>query len=172
MSSCRRRGNVRHQLGRNAELLVLLLAYVAGAIVHGDAHPRAVGQVRTPAVPEAAHPDEHAALRHFGGDGVVVLQRVGGVVPQMAAGMRRVAPFSSVKSVIAHMVLQMIGMWGRVSGITWSSAWIGCARSPGPMAIEDSEEIRAPGSRTPSTTGSTSGWTGIFSKVGPWTKRL
>ena len=82
------------------------------------------------------------------------------------------APFSSVKSVMAHMVLQMIGTCGRVSGMSWSSAWIGWACSSGPMAMEESDEISRPGSSTPSTTGSTSGCTGIFSKVAPWTSRL
>ena len=43
----------------------------------------------------------------------------------------------------------MIGTWGRVSGMTWSSAWIGCGRSSGPMAMEDSDEIRRPGIEHP-----------------------
>ena len=76
-------------------------------------------------------------------------------------GHRRVAPLASVKSVMAHIVLQMIGGWGLGIGTNWSSEWMGCADSSGPMAIEDSEEMRSPGSRTRSTIGSTFGWIGI-----------
>ena len=87
-------------------------------------------------------------------------------------GTSRVAPFASLKSVIAHIVLQMIGTCGRGSGISWSSAWSICALSSGPMAIEDSEETRSPSSKTPSTTGRTAGCTGIDSNVAPCTSRL
>src|ERR1700689_3397887 len=52
-------------------------------------------------------------------------------------GMIRVAPFSSVKSVSAHMVLHTVGGCGLGRGITWSSAWIGWGDSSGPMAIDD-----------------------------------
>src|ERR1700722_12961747 len=44
--------------GRYAELLVLLLADVARAVVHGDTDTTAVGPVGASAVPEASHPDE------------------------------------------------------------------------------------------------------------------
>jgi len=30
----------------------------------------------------------------------------------------------------------MIARWGLSSGMSWSSAWIGCAVSPGPIAID------------------------------------
>ncbi len=79
-------------------------------------------------------------------------------------GMSRVAPFASVKSVRAHMVLQTVAGCGFGSGMTWSSAWMGWAVSSGPMAMEDSEETRRPGSRTRSQMGRTAGWTGICSK--------
>ena len=46
---------------------------------------RCVGAIRAAAVPEAADPDEDAALGHFGGDGVVELERVRGLVAQVAA---------------------------------------------------------------------------------------
>jgi len=70
---------------------------------------------------------------------------------------------ASVKSVIAHMVLHTTGGWGFGMGINWSSAWIGCAVSPGSMAMDDSDETRQPRSSTPSTTGSTFGCTGMAS---------
>ena len=54
--------------------------------------------------------------------------------------MTHVAPFSSVKSVSAHIVLQTMATWGFGSGINWSSAWIGCGVSPGRMLIDDSDE--------------------------------
>ena len=66
-------------------------------------------------------------------------------------GTSRVAPLASVKSVSAHMVLQTVAGWGLGSGMTWSSAWIGWAVSPGPMAIEESDDTSSPGSSTPST---------------------
>ena len=78
-------------------------------------------------------------------------------------GTMRVAPFASVKSVRAHIVLQTIGRWGLSRGMSWSSAWIGWAVSPGPIAIEESDETRQPSSSTPSTIGSTFGSTGIAS---------
>ena len=59
------------------ELLVLLLADVAGAVVHGDADATLRRGVGAAAVPQAADPDEHAALGHLRGDRVVVLERVG-----------------------------------------------------------------------------------------------
>src|SRR5690606_8304738 len=68
-------------------------------------------------------------------------------------GTTRVAPFASVKSVSAHIVLHTVGTCGRGSGITWSSAWIGWADSPGPIAIDDREDTRQPRSSTPSTIG-------------------
>ena len=89
MSSWRRRGKVLTSDGRHAELLVLLLADVAGAVVHGDADPALVGAVGPAAVPQAADPDQDAALLHFGGDGVVVLEGVGGFVAEVAAGDER-----------------------------------------------------------------------------------
>jgi hypothetical protein len=46
------------------------------------------------------------------------------------------------------------------------------ACSSGPMAMEESDEIKSAGIEHPSTTGSTFGCTGIFSKVAPWTSRL
>ena len=86
--------------------------------------------------------------------------------------MIRVAPLASVKSVSAHIVLQTVGAWGLSSGITWSSAWMGWAVSSGRIGIEESDEIRQPGSRTPSTTGSTAGWTASSSQSAPWASRL
>ena len=59
------------------------------------------------------------------------------------------------------MLLQTVGGCGLSSGMSWSSAWIGCAVSPGPMLIDESDDTRHSGSRTRSTTGSTAGWTGI-----------
>ena len=47
---------------------------------------RRVGGVGAAAVPQAAVPDEHAALGHLGGDGVVGLAVVGRPVGQVAAG--------------------------------------------------------------------------------------
>jgi hypothetical protein len=75
-------------------------------------------------------------------------------------GTSRVAPFASVKSVSAHIELHTTGMCGLASGITMSSAWIGCAISPGSIAIDDSDEIRHPESSTCSTIGSTCACTG------------
>ena len=46
----------------HAELLVLLLPDVAGAVVHGDADPTSIGLVGTAAMPETPHPDQHASL--------------------------------------------------------------------------------------------------------------
>ena len=40
--------------------------------------------------------------------------------------MIRVAPFASVKSVSAHIVLHTVGGCGFGIGMSWSSAWIGC----------------------------------------------
>ena len=87
-------------------------------------------------------------------------------------GTRRVAPFASVKSVSAHMVLHTVGTWGLGSGMSWSSAWIGCAVSPGRIVIDDSDDTRQPGSRTPSTIGSTRSCTGTASKRFPSANRL
>ena len=60
-------------------------------------------------------------------------------------------------------MLHTIGGCGLGIGMSWSSAWIGWVVSPGSMAIDDSDEIRQPGSSTPSTTGSTAGCTGTCS---------
>ena len=73
-------------LDRDAQLLVLLLADVTGAVVHGDADAALAGPVRTAPVPEAAVPDEHAALGHLCRDAVIGTEDVGGVVPQVRAG--------------------------------------------------------------------------------------
>jgi hypothetical protein len=83
-----------------------------------------------------------------------------------------VAPFASVKSVSAHMVLHTTGGWGFGTGMSWSSAWMGCGVSSGPMAIDDSDDSRQPWSRTPSTIGRTLGCVGTCSKTLPWTSRL
>ncbi len=64
---------------------------------------------------------------------------------------------ASVKSVMAHIVLHTVGGWGLGMGMSWSSAWMGWARSPPQMAIDDRLDTRQPGSRTRSTTGSTLG---------------
>ena len=80
--------------------------------------------------------------------------------------MMRVAPFSSVKSVSAHIELRTVATCGFGSGMIWSSAWIGCSDSPGPIEMEDRELTRHPGSSTPSTTGSTSGCTGTCCQIG------
>ncbi len=87
-------------------------------------------------------------------------------------GMIRVAPFASVKSVSAHIELHTVATCGLGSGITWSSAWIGCARSPGPIATEDIVDTRHSGSSTPSTIGRIAGSTAIDSNNGPWARRL
>ncbi len=86
--------------------------------------------------------------------------------------MIRVAPFASVKSVSAHIVLHTVGGCGLGIGMSWSSAWMGWGVSPSQMAIDDSDEMRQPSSSTPSTTGRTFGWTGIRSKALPCTSRL
>lgn len=86
--------------------------------------------------------------------------------------MMRVAPFSSVKSVSAHIELHTVGTCGFVIGMSWSSAWIGCADSSGPMAIEDSDDTRQPRSRTRSTIGRTLSCTGMRSYSAPCTRRL
>src|SRR6185437_11748992 len=57
-----------HQVRIEPELLVLLLADEADAIVHGDACAPPIGAVGSAAVPERPVPDQHAALRHIGGD--------------------------------------------------------------------------------------------------------
>ena len=59
------------------------------------------------------------------------------------------------------MVLHTTGTCGLGSGTSWSSAWMGWACSPGSIAIDESDDTRHPGSSTPSTMGSTSGWTGM-----------
>ena len=41
------------------------------------------------------------------------------------------------------------GWWGLGRGMTWSSAWIGWAVSPGPMAMEESDDTSRPRSSTP-----------------------
>ena len=69
-------------------------------------------------------------------------------------------------------MLHTVAGCGFGSGMTWSSAWIGWAVSPGSMAIDESDEISSPGSRTPSTTGRIAGWTGMRAKSGPWASRL
>ena len=50
-------------------------------------------------------------------------------------GMRRVAPFSAVKSSSAHIVLSTTGRCGQPSGYTLSSRCSPWATSPGPMSI-------------------------------------
>jgi hypothetical protein len=64
-----------------------------------------------------------------------------------------VAPFSSVKSVRAHIELQTKAGCGFGIGMIWSSAWIGWAIWPGSMAIEAREEIRHWGPSTASISG-------------------
>ena len=86
--------------------------------------------------------------------------------------MMRVAPLASVKSVSAHIELQTVGACGFASGMSWSSAWIGCAVSPGWIRIEDSDEMRQPGSSTPSTIGSTWSCTGTRCQTGANASRL
>ena len=86
--------------------------------------------------------------------------------------MTRVAPFASVKSVNAHIELQTVATCGFGSGMIWSSAWIGCASSPGPMAIDEIVDTRHPGSSTPSTIGRINGSTATASNSGPWASRL
>jgi hypothetical protein len=46
------------------------------------------------------------------------------------------------------MVLQTVGTCGLGIGISWSSAWMGWARSPGSIEIDESDETRQPASRT------------------------
>ena len=87
-------------------------------------------------------------------------------------GTSRVAPFASVKSVSAHIELHTVGGCGFGIGMSWSSAWIGCAISPGRMSIDDSDEIRQPGSSTPSTIGSTCSCTGTRCQTSSNASRL
>ena len=96
----------------------------------------------------------------------------GGAGAVWEPGTMRVAPFSSVKSVIAHIVLHTIGTCGRGSGMIWSSACSGCAASPGAIAIDDSDDTRQPGSSTPSTSGSTAGCSATRSNAFPRASRL
>ena len=84
----------------------------------------------------------------------------------------RVAPFASVKSVSAHIELHTVGTCGFGIGRSWSSAWIGCAISPGRIVIELNDEMRQPGSSTPSTSGSTLACTGTRSQTRPSASRL
>ncbi len=86
--------------------------------------------------------------------------------------MMRVAPFASVKSVSAHIELHTVGACGFASGMSWSSAWMGCAVSPGWMRIDESEDTRQPASSTPSTIGSTWSWTGTCCHTGESARRL
>src|SRR5688572_19623154 len=72
-------------LERDPELLVLLLADPARAIVHGDADARGGGAVGAAAVPEAAVEHQHAAALHLGGDGVVGDAEVGRLVRAVRA---------------------------------------------------------------------------------------
>ena len=80
------RREARGDLARDAELLVLLLADEAGAVVHGDADAPLAGAVGAAAVPEAAVPDQHAARLHLRRDAVVVAAEVGRAVRLVAAG--------------------------------------------------------------------------------------
>ena len=75
-------------------------------------------------------------------------------------GAPRCAQCCVVKSGSAHIVLHGILTCGLGSGISWSSACSGCSVSPGPIAIDDSDETRQPLSRTPSTIGNTLSCTG------------
>ena len=86
-------------------------------------------RVRAAAVPEAAVPDEHAAAAHLGRDRCRARRRTPGCASRRCEpGMMRVAPFSSVKSVSAHIELHTVGdVRLRRAGCSWSSAWIGCA---------------------------------------------
>src|SRR6516225_6163489 len=78
-------GERSHKLGRDAELLVLLLADVSSAVVHCDPDPALIGLIRAAAVPQAADPHEHTALRHRRRKRVVVrLERVRRFVPFVA----------------------------------------------------------------------------------------
>ena len=71
------RRELRRDLARDAELLVLLLADVAGAVVHRHADAAPAGAVRAAAVPEAAVVDQDAALRHLGRHALVLAEVVG-----------------------------------------------------------------------------------------------
>src|SRR3954467_8915275 len=66
-----RRKAARH-VERNAELLVLLLAHPARAVVHGDADAARAGAVGAATVPDAAVEDENGAAPHHRRPGVVV----------------------------------------------------------------------------------------------------
>ena len=70
------------------------------------------------------------------------------------------------------MLLHTTAGCGLGSGMIWSSAWIGWGVSSGPMAIDDSDDSRHPGSSTPSISGSTLGCTGTRAKTSPCTSRL
>src|SRR5664280_3915253 len=99
-------------------------------------------------------------------------ERAGDAEARWDPGTTRVAPLASVKSVSAHIELHTVAGWGLGRGMIWSSAWIGCGDSPGPLAMEDREDTSSPGSSTRSQIGRTEGCTGICSKFGPWARRL
>ena len=80
------RREARGDLARDAELLVLLLADEAGAVVHGDPDAALAGAVGAAAVPEAAVPDQHAARLHLRRDAVVAPAEVRRAVCAVAAG--------------------------------------------------------------------------------------
>ena len=81
----------------------------------------------------------------------------GGPDQRWLPGTSRVAPFASVKSVIAHMQVHTMGGCGRARGISASSGWTGCLFYPGKTSIAEKVVSRQAGSSNPSTTGNTSG---------------
>ena len=74
------------QRGRQSELLVLLLADVAGAIVHGDADATASVWLAPPPCQRLPTQTRTLPFSISAGNGGVVLERVGGFVVQMAPG--------------------------------------------------------------------------------------
>ena len=86
--------------------------------------------------------------------------------------MMRVAPLASVKSVTAHMLLAVTALCGFGTGITWSSAWIGWADSPGWIVMLDRLLTRQPGSSMWCISASTTGWTGTCAYRSPNASRL
>ena len=72
-------------------------------------------------------------------------------------GTRRVAPFSSVKSPMAHIVLQTSDGCGRGRAVYMSSVCSGWAPSPGLMVRVDATCSRQSGPSTASASASTGG---------------
>ncbi len=143
------------------QLLVLLLAHEAGAVVHSDPDPAFVSPVGAPAVPEASDPDEDAALGHDGGNRLVGAEEVRGVVRKVGA---RNEPRGAVRFAEFRDRPHRVADDRRVGLRQWDQLIVGMDRLGGlvvPIDIDDSDEISSPGSSTCSTIGRTFGCTGM-----------